>query len=244
MKTNTARETKSTVLVAVAALAMLAFALLLPAGIQTAHAAEMLDANQKGSLTISPQSSDGKAVSGTFEVYKVADAVADGTGWHFQWAAGYEDTDHALHDMTGELSDSYKSNLVSLLESKVDGQEPTQKSQSASETTTFSDLSVGLYYVKMTDVQDGYDTISPFLVSIPTADSDGSLTYNVTANSKAGVAEVVPPTPSNPEQKPESPTTQNLPQAGEQSLPVATLVIAGAVLVAAGVARRRFGKND
>ena len=243
MRTQKTIEMKAIALKAIAVLAMLAFALSATAHPQTASAAEMLDASQKGSLAISPESTDGKAVSGTFEIYKVADAVADGTGWHFEWAEGYEDTDHALYDQTGELSDTYKSHIVGLLESKVASQEPTQKSAAASETTTFSNLTVGLYYVKMADVQDGYETISPFLVSIPTSSADGTLTYNVTANSKAGTAAVKPSTPSEPE-TPAATATNNLPQTGQLWWPVFVLGAAGAGLIVAGVVRRRSATSS
>lgn len=253
MKTNTTTETNAIALVTAAVIALLASLLFVAPFFQAADAAEMLDADQKGSLTISPQSADGKAVSGTFEIFKVATAAADGNGWHFQWAKGYEGTDHALGTQTGDLSDSYRNQLVSLLKDKVDARKPTQKSQSASKTTTFSDLSVGLYYVRMTGVQSGYDTISPFLVSIPTAGSDGSLIYNVTANSKAGRAQkesggtsgsTSTTSTKTPSGSSGSSPTETLPQTGQLWWPVFVLIAAGAVLVLAGVVRRRSGKND
>lgn len=253
MRTHTITETNAIALVSVAAITLLTSFLFVAPFFQAADAAEMLDANQKGSLTISPESSNGKTVSGTFEIYKVATAVADGSGWHFQWAKGYESTDHALSAQTGELSDSYRNQLVSLLKDKVDARKPTQKSQSASETTTFSHLSVGLYYVRMTGVQSGYDTISPFLVSVPIAGSDGSLIYNVTANSKAGKAEperggtsgsTSTTSTKTPSGSSGSSPTETLPQTGQLWWPVFVLIAAGAVLVLAGVVRRRSGKND
>ena len=251
MRTQTTTETNAIALLAAAAIALLASFLFVAPRFQTADASEMLDANQKGSLTISPESSDGKIVSGTFEIYRVATAVADGNGWHFQWAKGYEGTDHALGTQTGELSDSYRNQLVSLLKDKVDARKPTQKSQSASETTTFSRLSVGLYYVRMTGVQNGYDTISPFLVSVPTTASDGSLIYNVTANSKAGKAQEKSSSTSGSSSTPSQTTSggsehypvQTLPQTGQLWWPVFALLVAGAVLIIAGVVRRRSGKN-
>lgn len=255
IRTHTATETNAATLVA-AVIALLASLLIAGACSQTAAAAEMLDANQKGSLTIVPESTDGNTVSGAFEIYRVATAVADGKGWHFQWAQGYEGTDHALSSKTGELDDSYKNQLLSLLKDKVDAREPTQKSRSASKTTTFSRLPVGLYYVKMTDVQSGYDTISPFLVSIPTAASDGGLTYHVTASSKAGKADPESGSTSGgtsggtstasskaPSGSTGSPSAKTLPQTGQLWWPAFVLFAAGAALIIAGIARRRSGKN-
>lgn len=258
MRTNTTTQTNAIALKAIAILAMLAFALFLTGGLQQAHAAEMLNANQKGSITISPEAKGGNAVSGTFEIYKVADALADNSGWHFEWAKGYEGTDHALYDKTGELDDTYKSNLLKLLKDKVKAQKPTQKSKSSSQTATFSNLSVGLYYVEMTDVQKGYETIDPFLVTVPTADANGNLTYDVVANTKAGnVAKKTNPNPTPPSETTKKKTEENptpsststttasktLPQTGQLWWPVFVLAIAGAALVIAGVARRRSGKN-
>jgi hypothetical protein len=246
MRTQTIIDTKAFALRAVAVLALVAFALCMTARFQTADAAEMLNADQKGSLTISPVNTDNKSVSGTFEIYKVATAVTDGTGWHFEWAKGYEGTDHALYDKTGKLSAAYTKQLVSLLKSKVKNQKPTQKSASNAATTTFSNLSVGLYYVKMTNVQKGYDTISPFLVSIPTSDADGNLTYNVTANTKAGKAEKESSstTSSTTGSSSGSSSTETLPQTGQLWWPVFVLIAAGAAFLLAGVARRHSGKND
>ena len=226
------------------ALATLVLVLLPPVQVQRAQAAdEMLDASRQGSISISPESSDGKGVSGTFALYKVADVVADDTGWHFQWTDAYRGTDHELYRKTGTLSDSYKKKLVGLLEGKV--AHPVQTRATRAGAVSFSGLSVGLYLVKMTKVESGYDTIDPFLVSIPTIEN-GALVYQVNASPKAGAAKAKADVGGNGGSGggDSGAADERLPQTGQLWWPVPVLAGVGIALVVAGVLRRRGSRRD
>ena len=72
-------------------------------------------------------------------------------------------------------------------------------------TASFSDLEVGLYLVMQAKqgTGDSNFVIAPFLVSIPYRNPDGSLTYDVNAQTKPiGIAWIPPTTPINPKNSP------------------------------------------
>lgn len=100
-------------------------------------------------------------------------------------------------------------------------------------TASFSDLEVGLYLVMQAKqgTGDSNFVIAPFLVSIPYRNPDGSLTYDVNAQTKPiGIAWIPPESPDDPD-KP-----KNLPQTGQLWWPVLALGAAGAAFIIAGAA--------
>ena len=102
-------------------------------------------------------------------------------------------------------------------------------------TASFSDLEVGLYLVMQAKqgTGDSNFVIAPFLVSIPYRNPDGSLTYDVNAQTKPiGIAWIPPESPDEPD-KP-----KKLPQTGQLWWPVMALGAAGAAFIIAGVAAK------
>ena len=100
-------------------------------------------------------------------------------------------------------------------------------------TASFSDLEVGLYLVMQAKqgTGDSNFVIAPFLVSIPYRNPDGSLTYDVNAQTKPiGIAWIPPESPDEPD-KP-----KKLPQTGQLWWPVLALGAAGAAFIIAGAA--------
>ena len=100
-------------------------------------------------------------------------------------------------------------------------------------TASFSDLEVGLYLVMQAKqgTGDSNFVIAPFLVSIPYRNPDGSLTYDVNAQTKPiGIAWIPPESPDDPD-KP-----KKLPQTGQLWWPVLALGAAGAAFIIAGAA--------
>ena len=103
-------------------------------------------------------------------------------------------------------------------------------------TVSFADLKVGLYLVMQAKqgTGDSNFVIAPFLVSIPYRNPDGTLTYDVNAQTKPiGIAWIPPESPDNPD-KP-----KNLPQTGQLWWPVMALGAAGAAFIIAGIAAKR-----
>ena len=103
------------------------------------------------------------------------------------------------------------------------------KEMDAEGKVSFKGLEAGLYLV----VQDAQGTgnnkltITPFLITIPQKNPDGSLAYDVTAEAKPiGVAK---------EEVPPPPPPHNIPQTGQLWWPVALLGGSGMLLFCIGI---------
>ena len=98
----------------------------------------------------------------------------------------------------------------------------------------FEDLDVGLYLVLQASQGKGEDNkyvITPFLISIPCRNPDGSLLYDVDAKSKPlGIAK---------EKKPSPPKPPILPQTSQLWWPVMALGAVGLLFLFAGMARKK-----
>ena len=241
---NKAVMSAATCLTLIAAL-LVPVVLPLPQAAISAHAAqndEMPDLDRTGSISITFQffdESSGKKlpVSGGNSVglYKVADAVVD-NGYKFvvdeRFAAAGEipATDEELDSANLELAEK----MAEIASSGAIDFDAAAQEMDAEGKVSFEGLSVGLYLV-MQDAQGSGDNkyvISPFLISIPYRNPDGTLTYDVTAESKPiGIGKIEPPPKPD---KPDKPS--RIPQTGQLWWPVMALGIAGALFVLAGVA--------
>ena len=104
---------------------------------------------------------------------------------------------------------------------------------------TYSGLTAGLYLLVQTKAADGFETIQPFLVSLPMG-TDSGWAYHVDASPKVGVKK--PDSPDTP-QNPGTPQTPGprLPQTGQLNWPIPVLSISGLRLLGAGWLLRKKG---
>ena len=222
----------------------LAFCLLLilpflaPMTASAAEDAEFPDPDRTGSVSATftyYDEKDGKTypVTGGSSVglYKVANVVVD-NGFRFvvdeRFAAVGEipATDEELDKANAELAGK-----MAAIASDYEFDEAPQKMDSEGRVS-FGGLSIGLYLVMQAEKGTGDKefTITPFLVSIPYRNADGSLLYDVDASAKPTTVtkhDTTPPPPSPP---------KRIPQTGQLWWPVMALGIAGALFVLAGVA--------
>ncbi len=119
--------------------------------------------------------------------------------------------------------------------------------QEISETgeVVFKDCQIGLYLVLQSETISGYDSIRPFLVSIP-MESDGEYVYDVDATPKISL-NTQPEESSEPSESSEvfessesfessgSSKEASLPQTGQLNWPVLVMGILGAVLLLTGL---------
>lgn len=209
----------------------------------------MPDPSVLGSVTVRLRDTDGNAVGGTLAIYRVAQAVSDGSGWHLEWLDAYSSMGDDISAMTGAISAAYSRQLASRLSAIVAaGGEGVSalEARAAGEdgAVTFTGLELGMYLVVQTQAAEGYSSIDPFVVTVPVEDpATGELAYDVEATPKSGpVSKEEPDNPPTP--TPPTPGTPDepLPKTGQPWTPMFALLAAGCVLLLAGAAvlqRRR-----
>ena len=203
---------------------------------------EVPDLDRTGSLTITykyynEKTKETKSVSGGNSVglFKVADIVEDG-GYKFviddRFASAGEIPD------TSEELDAVNVDLAEAMAKIAKGYDFDIASRETDEEgrVSFDGLEVGMYLV-MQDAKGKGDNryeLTPFLLTIPYRNADGSLTYDISADTKpVGIfkEQVPPPTPP-----------RRIPQTGQLWWPVAALGAAGVLFVVMGMVRRSRSK--
>lgn len=228
--------------IAKAALA-LSMSLLMPLTsipVSAAESHEMLDPDRIGSISITftyydETAKTTKPVTGGNSVglYKVADVIVDNgfkfvTDERFAGAGTIPDTDEALDAANLDLAEK----MAATAKSYAYDVQP--KAMDAQGKVSFEGLEVGLYLVVQSAQGEGDNkfVLTPFLITIPQKNPDGSLVYDVDAQSKPlGIGKVVPTPPSPP-------TPSHLPQTGQMWWPVVLLAGLGVIAFCFGMIRK------
>ncbi len=225
--------------------------LLLGAG-QTAKAAAdspSLDLSKTGSVTVElKNTSGGNVTDGTLTIYEVAELGYGGDGggdMTYYFTDAFEGCGVGLENVTQDSTElaSIAGTLASYVTSKgITGTPMTNTTG----TVTFDGLELGLYLVVQTTASSGYETISPFVVTVPYADAENDMwVYEVDASPKMGTLTAVPETPQEetPEETPEEEdpgekvvetVTETLVQTGQLNWPIPVLTVAGLVMILFG----------
>ena len=178
-----------------------------------ALAANRLNMNQKGSITVIVRDITTKKPirGGSVALYRVASVKDDGEKLTYTYTDEFKDFTKPLnniqsHSLAASLANYAIRNDLNGLETKIgkDG------------SVVFEDLEVGLYLVMQLSAADGYSRFNPFLISIPMETEDGSLSYVVKALPKA---EPIPDKPSKPD-KPDKPNRPDQPDNPPDNPPV------------------------
>ena len=200
-----------------------------------AYAREVPDTAKTGSVSVTMEY-EGKAVpSGALTMYQVGEIKKDDGSYVFT-AAG------AFQESGTDLSDPSSPELAKRLAAFAsDRNLPGREIEIGRDGTAFAgNLSAGLYLIVQTEAADGYEAVSPFLVSIP-MNEDGVYLYDVDATPKLDTLTQAEPEPENPG-KPAKPSSPRLPQTGQLNWPVPVMAVLGMCLLLAGFALR-FGKK-
>lgn len=192
-------------------------------------AQELPDPERTGSLTLW-MAYDGEPLdSGNVTLYQVAEVVISDGNAEFR--------------LLEELSDGPE--LTGLDDPKLArelAQMAASRGLKAMEETiemgwvVFSPLEPGLYVVTQSQAQatEGFDTIQPFLISLPRWE-DGTYVYDLTAAPKVPlVPQETHPTEPPPPTEPDSPGDPDLPQTGQLNWPVPVLAVLGMSFFVAG----------
>ena len=183
-----------------------------------------LDLTKKGSITLTLKDSDGNAMTGGFlDCIQVAEIADIGGETTYLLTNGFQNTDVFLEDFLDG-----KQSAASLAEELNDAV-PADAYKIASRpdkngTVTFSNRELGLYLIRQRAKSGYYESITPFVVTVP-MNSDSGWVYDVTASPKVGTV-----TPKDTAYK----SVRRLPQTGQLNWPVPVLAVSGIALFSLG----------
>lgn len=158
----------------------------------TAFAADgAIDFNKKGSITVElRENSHSTPLSGLdFTLYKVADIATDNNVLSYTLTNEFADSGVSLditkaNDLAAHLAAYAKQKSIAGTSQSTVGN-----------SITFSDLELGLYLIVENGTVSGYYPTSPFLVSVPMTNAEGTAwIYEINASPKVE-PKPVPPTP-------------------------------------------------
>lgn len=195
----------------------------------TAYAAAesaSLDFDQTGSVSLTLEDSDGNALTdGAVTIYQVATLYLDDGNMAYSYTEAFSGCTETLDVEDTSLAATLAEYVT---DNNISG---TAATIGTDGTVSFNGLELGLYLVVQTTQSTGYNTISPFLVTVPYVENDVWV-YNVDASPKVEVY-TEPATPTTPT-TPSTPSTPTLPQTGQLNWPIPVLAVSGLVLFAIG----------
>lgn len=195
-------------------------------------AADVVDQNRKGSLTVTMECDGEKLNSGSLIIYCVGHYVP--ADKHFVLIPELLETGI----MDEPLSDAqFSEKLAELVRQKgIPGTTaPIRKGKAV-----FADLPVALYLVTQKETSRGYYPINPFLIVMPQSEG-GKYIYDQTAEPKVTLdprpTEPTPPTPpAETEGQTDTPSEESeLPQTGQLNWPVPVMAVLGLSLLVLGL---------
>lgn len=165
--------------------ALLILLILLVLPLTAAAAVTPLNPDQKCSLNIHYRKNNTSFPNVTAEIYRVAEASADGT---FDLIAPYSGFPVSIHGITSQRE--WQTVTTTLLSYIIDRKIPADHSaqSNAQGTASFSNLKAGLYLVKgiLAENENGIYAFQDFLIYLPTPLADGSFDYDLDAQPKPG----------------------------------------------------------
>lgn len=183
-----------------------------------------LDLTKKGSITLTLKDSNGNALTGGFlDCIQVAEIAESGGETTYLLTNGFQDTNIFL-----EYFLDGKQSAASLAEELNDavpaGAYKIASRPDKTGTVTFSNRELGLYLIRQRAKSGYYESITPFVVTVP-MNSDSGWVYDVTASPKVGTV-----TPKDTAYK----SVRRLPQTGQLNWPVPVLAVSGIALFSLG----------
>lgn len=226
----------------------LSLCLFLPVG--QVFANEVADINRTGSISVLLKSTTQENVDGVeLAFYKVADVVVN-DGYHFVYSAKFANNHLDIND--NFANSNYPSKLAEFIDKNKIA--PDASYTSSQGKIFVPQLEMGLYLFVQSKGSDSYSKVSPFLVTVPFRNQDGSLSYDVEASPKMGLLQrqiVIPGEETSTESKPATPSQptkpekdKKLPDTGLLWWPVWILFLLGLIFVFVGFLGRRHAEEN
>ncbi len=152
------------------------------------HVAKQPDYTKKGSVTVDIREADGKTVAGgSLTVIPVADAAYDGGNNLFVYREEFAECGLDLQRIDAEENGApgLAEELAAWVGEK--GLTGTEREIDKDGKVVFEELPLGLYLFIQKTPAEGYESVHPFLVTLPLWDGE-KLVYDVEAGPKVGTA--------------------------------------------------------
>lgn len=232
-------------------LAVLLLVLLCGVFVSAAYAQEVPDTSRTGSISAVMNYGGAAVGGGTLTLYRVGDVSEDDGNYSFVLTDAFAASGLSL----SAVSDAGLAQSLAEY-AQANGIEGTTVQIGEDGTVSASGLPLGLYLVAQQDAAEGYEAISPFLVSVPMYENGG---YSYSVNAEPKMSTMVPA--AGPEETEEDPgeeettpstsagttttttattaitassTSSTLPQTGQLNWPVPVLAVAGLALLLLG----------
>lgn len=213
---------------------------------------EAVDQNRTGSVTVTMKYNENPVPGGTLTLYRAGEIREDDGNYSFVLTEEFAKSGVSLklEDMDdSDLADMALSLASYAAEKGLLGKNVTIGSDG---TATAKGLKLGLYLIVQSQAAPGYNTVSPFLISVPMKEG-GAYVYEVDATPK--MSTLTPDSPDDDDTPPDSDTPPNpdtpgpgtpaqpaLPQTGQLNWPVPVMAALGLCLFLTGWLLR-YGKK-
>lgn len=220
-------------------LSMLAVMLMLCGMLMLTAAAEELDLDRTGSISLDMTYQGEPVPGGSLTLYRVAEVtLVNDTDYGYILLETFAASGVSLDD----LSAAETANALAAFAAE-NGIEGTKSQIDENGHVSFPGLALGLYLLVQEDAAPGYEAARPFLVTVPGVEIDTYI-YDVNASPKLQL-EQAPTEPTEPPTVPPTePTEPELPQTGQTNWPVPVMGVLGVVLIVFGLALRISAKRD
>lgn len=204
------------------------------AGTVTVCAQEVPELDRSGSIQVEMRYA-GKPVSGgTWMLYRVGEIQEEDGNYGFALTGEFAQWDGTLENVqNGELAQKLKAYAMS--QNLIGTSQPVGQDGKV----RFENVQTGLYLLVQYQAAEGYDEVSPFLISVPVRE-EGTYQYDVDASPKVALT----PAPTEPQPTESVPTEPSLPQTGQLNWPIPVLTVAGLSLFAMGWGLFRHQKRS
>ncbi len=203
----------------------------------TAYAHDVPDSTKTGTVSGTMVYNEEAVGGGTLTFYKAGDVAADDGNYSFALTEAFAGSGVSLDDLTDK-------NLAATLAAYVEGSgiSGTTIDIASDGTWVAEGLELGLYLVVQNDAADGFEAITPFIVSVPIYDEETeSYVYDVSAEPKlSALTEAQTTVPEGTTTQATTDTTTStdtettLPKTGQLNWPVPLLAVLGLALFLAG----------
>lgn len=218
------------------------------------------DPGKTGSITIEMKYDGAPVIGGTLEVYQAGyiEIYKDGDGntrFGLRKTENFNSFGEELDNVqSAELAQELAEEMAQFVQQQNLYADYSAHNEAGN--VVFGQLPAGLYLIIQSEASDGYEAMSPSLVSIPMPE-DGAYVYNVNVHGKLSPQKSPQTPPANPDKSESEPepnpakadeTTpasaapenrdcerEKLPQTGQQNWPVPVLAVCGAAFFISGM---------